>query len=34
MDENYPFQSIEKKWQNFWDDNGVFETDLATAENP
>ncbi len=34
MDENYPFQSIEKKWQNFWDDNGVFETDLATAGNP
>jgi len=34
MDENYPFQDIEQKWQNFWDDNGDFKTDLATAENP
>ena len=34
MDENYPFQKIETKWQNFWDDNGNFKTDLAAAENP
>jgi leucyl-tRNA synthetase len=34
MQENYPFSEIEKKWQNFWDDNGDFNTDLATAENP
>ncbi|MEE9368121.1 MAG: leucine--tRNA ligase [Pontiella sp.] len=34
MDEIYPFNKIESKWQNFWDANGVFNTDLATAENP
>ncbi len=34
MQENYPFNEIEGKWQNFWDDNGDFKTDLAGAENP
>ncbi|HEY5653984.1 MAG TPA: leucine--tRNA ligase [Pontiella sp.] len=34
MNENYPFNEIENKWQNFWDGNGDFQTDLATAENP
>jgi len=34
MNENYPFNEIETKWQNFWDDNGDFQTDLATAGNP
>jgi leucyl-tRNA synthetase len=34
MDENYPFRQIEKKWQDFWDANGDFCTDLTAAENP
>jgi leucyl-tRNA synthetase len=34
MEENYPFQNIEKTWQDFWDENGDFCTDLAAAENP
>ncbi|MBN2684209.1 MAG: leucine--tRNA ligase [Pontiellaceae bacterium] len=34
MQENYPFSEIEAKWQNFWDENGNFKTDLAAAENP
>ncbi|VGO22186.1 leucine--tRNA ligase [Pontiella sulfatireligans] len=34
MNENYPFSDIETKWQDFWDDNGDFKTDLATAKNP
>jgi leucyl-tRNA synthetase len=34
MREDYPFNEIENKWQNFWDENGDFRTDLATAENP
>ncbi len=34
MQEDYPFGEIENKWQNFWDDNGDFVTDLAAAENP
>ncbi|MCF7817710.1 MAG: leucine--tRNA ligase [Kiritimatiellales bacterium] len=34
MQENYPFGDIETKWQNFWDENGDFKTDLAAAKNP
>ncbi|QBG48561.1 leucine--tRNA ligase [Verrucomicrobia bacterium S94] len=34
MNEDYPFNEIESKWQNFWDENGDFKTDLAAAENP
>jgi leucyl-tRNA synthetase len=34
MNEEYPFNDIEQKWQNFWDENGDFNTDLAAAENP
>ncbi|MDZ8118543.1 leucine--tRNA ligase [Pontiella agarivorans] len=34
MQEDYPFNDIENKWQQFWDENGDFKTDLATAENP
>ena len=34
MREEYPFSDIEKKWQNYWDENGDFRTDLATAGNP
>ena len=34
MKQDYPFNEIESKWQNFWDENGDFRTDLAAAENP
>ncbi|MBN2703079.1 MAG: leucine--tRNA ligase [Pontiellaceae bacterium] len=34
MNSDYPFNEIEAKWQNFWDDNGTFKTDLAAAKNP
>ncbi len=34
MKQDYPFQEIEAKWQDFWDDNGDFRTDLAAAKNP
>uniref|UniRef100_UPI00356A9E57 leucine--tRNA ligase n=1 Tax=Pontiella sp. TaxID=2837462 RepID=UPI00356A9E57 len=34
MQEDYPFNEIENKWQHFWDENGDFKTDLAAAENP
>jgi len=34
MNSNYPYGEIEAKWQNFWDDNGDFKTDLAAAKNP
>src|SRR5665647_2257455 len=28
----YPFSEIEAKWQNYWTDNKVSETDLNNAE--
>ncbi|NLX24881.1 MAG: leucine--tRNA ligase [Lentisphaerae bacterium] len=34
MNSDYPYGEIEAKWQNFWDDNGDFKTDLAAAKNP
>ena len=34
MQEIYPFSEIETRWQNFWDENGDFKTELATAKNP
>ncbi len=34
MNNEYPFGEIEAKWQNFWDANGDFKTDLAAAKNP
>jgi len=34
MKEQYPFQEIEEKWQSFWEENGVFHTDLAAAKKP
>ena len=34
MHENYPFGEIESKGKFFSDDNGIFNPDLATAENP
>jgi leucyl-tRNA synthetase len=34
MKDVYPFNDIESKWQQFWDENGDFKTDLAQAKNP
>ena len=34
MKQDYPFNEIETRWQDFWDDNGDFQTDLTAAENP
>ena len=34
MESDYPFQTIEKKWQAFWEDESFFSTDLAAATNP
>ena len=31
MNEKYPFTEIEPKWQSFWNENGLFKTDLAVA---
>jgi len=28
MSEDYPFRTIETKWQKFWEDKGFFKTDL------
>ena len=33
MNEFYPFSEIEPKWQDFWNDNGLFTTDNASTEN-
>lgn len=33
MEERYDFQTIEKKWQKFWDENGLFKTDLTQSDN-
>ncbi|HSR88444.1 MAG TPA: leucine--tRNA ligase [Pontiella sp.] len=34
MKQDYPYQDIETKWQNFWDDNNDFNTNLEAAQNP
>jgi leucyl-tRNA synthetase len=34
MNEKYPFAEIEPKWQQYWNDEGLFKTDVATAQNP
>ena len=34
MESDYPFQTIEKKWQTFWEEESFFSTDLAAATNP
>ena len=31
---DYNFQEIEKKWQNFWDDNKTFKTDVWDFSKP
>ncbi len=33
MKEKYPFSEIEPKWQAYWDEHGLFKTDVASAEN-
>jgi leucyl-tRNA synthetase len=33
MNEQYPFAAIETKWQAFWEKEGLFKTDVRTAEN-
>lgn len=33
MKEHYPFSEIETKWQAFWDEQGLFKTDVTSAEN-
>ena len=29
----YPFAEIENKWQKFWEENKVYETDLSKSDN-
>ncbi len=31
MQEHYPFQAIETKWQQYWEDHGLFATDVSDA---
>ena len=31
MKEHYPFQEIEPKWQTYWEDEGLFATDVSDA---
>ncbi len=33
MKEFYPFEEIESKWQGYWDDQGLFATDVKSADN-
>ena len=33
MKERYPFGEIEGKWQRYWDEQGLFKTDVSSAEN-
>ena len=28
----YPFAEIEKKWQNHWEENKIFQTDLSSTD--
>jgi leucyl-tRNA synthetase len=34
MNERYPFEAIERKWQADWDARGVFRVDTAHPRNP
>ena len=34
MKEKYPFSEIEPKWQGFWEEQGLFRTDLDAPSNP
>ena len=33
MKEQYPFSEIETKWQAYWETNGLFKTDTASADD-
>ncbi|MFA5687773.1 MAG: leucine--tRNA ligase [Kiritimatiellales bacterium] len=33
MNEKYPFAEIEPKWRMYWDDHGLFKTDLSDTAN-
>ncbi len=33
MKEKYPFQEIEPKWQAYWEEQGLFRTDVVSDEN-
>ncbi|OGU81471.1 MAG: leucine--tRNA ligase, partial [Ignavibacteria bacterium RBG_16_35_7] len=33
MTTRYPFSEIETKWQQYWEDNKVYQTDLSLSEN-
>jgi len=33
MKEKYPFHEIEPRWQRFWEEEGLFRTDLSDWEN-
>ena len=33
MNEKYPFEELEPKWQKYWADNGVFRVDTRCREN-
>jgi leucyl-tRNA synthetase len=33
MKDRYPFAEIEQKWQQYWEDNGLFRADMAHPEN-
>ncbi len=32
MKEQYPFTEIEAKWQTYWESEGLFQTDVSSAE--
>jgi leucyl-tRNA synthetase len=32
MNERYPFENVESKWQKYWADNGVFNVDTSRHE--
>ena len=34
MTEKYPFRDIEKKWQDYWEANRIFEVDLKNSKKP
>ncbi len=33
MKEHYPFKTIEAKWQQYWEDQGLFATDVTDARD-
>jgi len=33
MKEKYPFSEIEKKWQKYWSERGLFRADVSSSDN-